>query len=310
MSIQHSTIESNGRIFDRIERAESGVSLTVARTGAEMVSLRLHHPDGREAGFLYRDGETAPPASGWANHATVMGYFLHRLWNGVSNYRGHTIRGGNHGFLRGFAFDAPAVGDEGLVYHVPAEKIPADAYPLRVSLELAYRLPSAPGTLEITFSFKNHEPSTDAHLSFGLHPGFAVSDMRNATISLPPGKYLRHIAPGNFLNGETQEFSHPGGPMPFSKEGLPDSYLVEFLDVPDRVIRLSDPVAGREVDLDFSECPVVTLWSEGENYVCIEPCWGLPDNNPPLPFEHKAQIQHIEPQGFLKKTFRLRARMT
>ncbi len=31
-----------------------------------------------------------------------MGYYLHRLWKEESNYRGHLIKGGNHGFLRAF----------------------------------------------------------------------------------------------------------------------------------------------------------------------------------------------------------------
>ena len=51
--------------------------------------------------------ETGPPEKGWGNHATVMGYFLHRLLGERTLYRGVELRGGNHGFLRSFTFDAP-----------------------------------------------------------------------------------------------------------------------------------------------------------------------------------------------------------
>jgi len=60
-----------------------GLRVRILRQGAEMFSLEK---DG--VGFLHRDGEPEPPAVGWANHATVMGYFLHRLWKEESVYRG------------------------------------------------------------------------------------------------------------------------------------------------------------------------------------------------------------------------------
>jgi hypothetical protein len=33
---------------------------------------------------FYRDNEVSAPSQGWANYATVMGYYLHRLKNGRS----------------------------------------------------------------------------------------------------------------------------------------------------------------------------------------------------------------------------------
>ena len=45
--------------------------------------------------------KSARPAKGWANHATVMGYFLHRIKDERTLYRGQEIRGGTHSFLRG-----------------------------------------------------------------------------------------------------------------------------------------------------------------------------------------------------------------
>ena len=58
-------------------------------------------PAGDWIGFLHRDNEIDPPAKGWANHATVMGYYLHRIKDERTLYRGQEIRGGTHSFLRG-----------------------------------------------------------------------------------------------------------------------------------------------------------------------------------------------------------------
>ncbi len=288
--------------YDVLSDEAAGMRARIRRRGAELVSLARLDAAGSWRGFLYRDNETGPPASGWANHATVMGYFLHRLVGECSRYRGVEIRGGNHGFLRGFAFEPPTFDPivRALTYKVAADAIPAGAYPLRVSLDLAYRL--RPEGLRVEFTFTNAEPELEAHVSFGLHPGFAVSSVEGAEILLPAGTYLRHFAPGNFLDGRVEAVAHAGGPMPFDKAALPGSYLLELAQVPDRTFTLRDPAAGRSIALDFSEAPYCTLWSDGA-FVCVEPCWGLPDSEPPRPFEEKIGIQKIAPFGTLSAGF-------
>ncbi len=102
---------------DYSENVSDGVSLDILtgdqfKIAVNRKGCRAHQPCCQapsETGrvFFYRDGETGKPESGWANHATVMGYYLHRLWQEQSTYRGHLIKGGNHGFLRAFDFDAP-----------------------------------------------------------------------------------------------------------------------------------------------------------------------------------------------------------
>ena len=72
----------------------------MSRLGAELISLARMDEAGNWIGFLYRDHNVSAPSKGWANHATVMGYYIHRLKNGRSLYRGHEIKGGTHGFLR------------------------------------------------------------------------------------------------------------------------------------------------------------------------------------------------------------------
>jgi galactose mutarotase-like enzyme len=96
--------------------------------------------------------------------------------------------------------------------------------------------------------------------------------------------------------------------MPFDKAALPGSYLLELSGVPQRIFTLRDPASGRVLDLDFSEPPYCTLWSEGA-FICIEPCWGLPDSNPQKPFEEKDGIQRIPPLGTLQAGFSIHAKI-
>ena len=292
--MNYQTLQKDGQTLDEIE--QGGLRVQIARTGAEMVSLRR---DGSR--FLHRDADLSAPASGWANHATVMGYFLHRLWNGESVYRGTVLRSGNHGFLRHFEFEAPEVLADGLAYRVDASRIPTGEYPLRVSLRLSYRL-SAAG-LRIAFAFTNEEPSLDAHVSFGIHPGFALTSVAAAKIRIPAGRYVRHMAPGNFLNGATETLDFSGGDFPYPKGELEGSYILGIEGLADRTFHVEDPQRGTAVSLDFSEVPYVTFWSDSDRFLCIEPCWGLPDSNPPAAFENKAGIQVIPPGGTLTRSF-------
>lgn len=297
------TREENGVTLDVLTDETSGLRLAVNRAGAEMVSLARRDGAGDWKGFLYRDGLTVPPAGGWANHATVMGYFLHRLWHEQSVYRGTIIRGGNHGFLRHFVFDAPEVRDGALVYRVSADRVPPEAYPLKVSLELSYRLTKT--GVRVEFLFRNEESENDAHVSFGIHPGFAVTSPRTCRVIFPAGTYRRYFAPGNFLDGKTEDLVLAAGPMPFDREKLPDSYLLGLDGVAERVFAVEDPETGLRVVLDFSEVPFLTLWSDMNSFLCLEPCWGLPDSNPPAPFERKVGIQVIAPGASLRRGFEI-----
>jgi len=59
-------------------------STIVSRLGTRLITLARINEAGEWTGFLYRDNEVSAPSQGWANYATVMGYYLHRLKNGRS----------------------------------------------------------------------------------------------------------------------------------------------------------------------------------------------------------------------------------
>lgn len=218
-------------------------------------------------------------------------------------YAGEEIKGGTHGLLRHHQFGVPERTDRGVAYKVGPGEYPADAYPRRVSCRITYELDA--GSVVVRFEFENQESGREAHVSFGLHPGFAATSLAECRVILPPGRYTRHLAPGNFLSGERVTFVHEGGDMPFSKTDLPGSFLLEPEDLKEGAILFDDPQSGRVVSLDFTNVPYLTLWSDGGDFVCIEPCWGLPDHHDQRPFEKKEGIQTIPAGGTLNASFRV-----
>ncbi len=308
MSFSHRADQRGDRLVDVLTDETEGLRIAVSRLGAELVSIARRGDSGEWTGFLYRDNDLTIPVSGWANHATVMGYFLHRLKDGRSIYRGHEIVGGTHSFLRTKVWRKLESDDAAsLSYRIEPGDYSATEYPLKVELTLTYRLTE--GAVSATFEFVNREPELAAHLEFGLHPGFAAAAFDSFHLKMPPGRYRRWFSPDNYLSGETQDIDFGGGEMPFERSKLPGSYILEFVDVPDRRFVYSDPVSAREIVLDLAGVPYFTLWSDGGPFLCVEPCWGLTDRDDQRPFELKDGIQTIPARGTLTASFTLKPRM-
>jgi galactose mutarotase-like enzyme len=230
-----------------------------------------------------------------------MGYYLHRLKDGRSLYRGREIKGGNHGFLRSKTWRLAGFSSEGsgasLKYRITPEDFSASEYPLKVGVDLTYSIDN--NKLTVFFEFRNHEPELTAHVAFGLHPGFGATSFESLHLQMPRGCYRRYFSPGNYLSGETRDIEFPGGEMPFSKDELPGSIILELVDVHRRKFSYVDPPSGRWMTLDLTGVPYVTLWSDGGPFLCIEPCWGLTDHHEQRAFEDKQGIQTISPGGKL-----------
>ena len=296
------------RTVDILTNEAASTRIVVSRLGAELVGVQRRNADGEWIGFLYRDNDLSAPTQGWANHATVMGYFLHRLKDGKSVYRGREIRGGTHSFLRGKVWHLVEPAGEGtLTYRITPPDFTETEYPLKVSLDLTYRIEGEQVVVE--FAFRNDEPNEEAHVEFGLHPGFATESFDSFEFRMPAGLYRRWFSPGNYLSGETQEIHFAGGVMPFAREELPGSFILELVDVPEPRFLVVDVLTGREVLLDLAGVPYLTLWSDGGPFLCVEPCWGLTDRHEQRPFEEKDGIQVIAPHGELKASFRFEARL-
>ena len=233
-----------------------------------------------------------------------MGYYLHRLKNGRSVYQGREIRGGNHGFLRSktWRFVESSAGDSAsLRYQITPHDFSPSEYPLKVSVDLIYNIDN--DKVSVVFEFRNHEPELTAHVAFGLHPGFAADSFESFHLQMPKGLYRRYFSPGNYLSGETRDIEFPGGEMPFSKNELAGSIILELVDVRRRKFSYVDPPSGRWVTMDLTGVPYVTLWSDGGPFLCIEPCWGLTDHHDQRAFEDKKGIQIIPPRGKLRASF-------
>ena len=94
--------------------------------------------------------------------------------------------------------------------------------------------------------------------------------------------------------------------MPFPRQQLPGSYIIELVDVPQREFVFRDPPSGRSIRFDLAQVPYLTLWSDGGPFLCVEPCWGLTDRHEQRAFENKDGIQRISAGGELTTSFTIK----
>ena len=304
MKFSHREDKRGDRLFDVLTDEENGLRLIVSRLGAELISLarrdaqreldripasrQRHHTTGR------RVGRITPPS--WVT--ICIG-----LKNERSSIAASEIRGGTHSFLRTkqwhfVAFRRRRVSD--LSNHAGrlfADGVSAQGF---ARSHLSNRWQNG---VQVVFHFKNDEPELVAHVGFGLHPGFAATSFESFRFEMPAGLYRRHFSPDNYLSGETEDITFAGGEMPFAREKLPGSYILELVDVPDRTFHFVDSPSGRSVTLDLRNVPYLTLWSDGGAFFCVEPCWGLTDHHEQRAFEDKEGIQKIQPGGELQADF-------
>src|SRR5438876_11694393 len=304
MKFSHSEEKREDRYLDTLTDEENGIRMVVSRLGAELVSRARITEAAEWTRFLHRDNDVPTPSQGSANHPTLMRYYLHRLQTGRSVYPGRAIRGGNHGFLRSKTWrfvESSAGASASLRYQITPHDFSPSEYPLKVSVDLIYNIDN--DKVSVVFEFRNHEPELTAHVAFGLHPGFAADSFESFHLQMPLGCYRRYFSPDNYLSGETRDIEFPGGEMPFSKNELAGSIILELVDVPRRLFSYVDPPSGRWMTLNLTGVPYVTLWSDGGPFLCIEPCWGLTDHHGQRAFEHKQGIQTISPGRALRASF-------
>ena len=83
--------------------------------------------------------------------------------------------------------------------------------------------------MSVAFEFRNHEPELTAHVSFGLHPGFAATSFETFHLQMPRGLYRRHFSPGNYLSGETRDIEFRRRRNAVFERELPGSFILEFV---------------------------------------------------------------------------------
>ncbi len=287
--------------FDTIEN--DNISIKAARLGAELISLKINHPDLGWTGLLVNDDNTNPDHNYWKRHAP----FLFPIVGGLHNDKSVTSDGKeislpSHGFARISTFTLSDSGSEDncawIEYTLKRTQDAPHTYPWDCTLTIRYTLFDK--RLETDITVANDSKET-MWFQFGWHPGFMApisgdaAKRKNVEITLPEGSYrVKDVDPDCFLtnNDRTIEISEP---LRLTDKELKDTFILDMEALDKRWVSLYDPESRIKTTLTFDLHPHLGLWAlPNAPYICLEPWQGCDDFVEQSHFDEKFGISSLK----------------
>lgn len=256
--------------------------------GAELKSL-VRKSDGQE--LLWE----ADPAY-WGKTSPILFPFIGKLENGGFRYDGKFYEAQKHGFARDMDFTVVQQTEDKVVLAIESNETTLEKFPFPFCLEVEYRTVDA--ALQVWYRVKN-QGQKEMHFSLGGHPAVAcplIKDGKRAgkrtdgsTIRLYGQNHQLlqetslqateiNISNG-LLTGESYAVALNDGKIPIV-DHLFDKDALCFVDRGIMEVGIAD-ASGEEYIRMKADCPVWGIWSMPQSeasYVCIEPWWGICDN--------------------------------
>ncbi|GEM_PF-172482 len=294
------------QLSDRDELIAPHLRISIARVGAELISIRALKA-GATIPLLWNDGEPTPTHNGWKRHAP----FLFPIVGGLVNKKsvmtdGTRIELNNHGFARDTEFQLYGAGATDVSvwaeYGINERMINDCVYPWKHEFIVRYELSryGANTLLTVTMTVRNTD-NTDMYYQLGWHPGLKSpvtekGTKSNVQLLLPHGQYTQYEMDNNsFMTGSSIEKTL-GGVFPVTEEELGMTYTFDMTHIKNRTVKLYDPAAKITSVIEFNDMPHLGIWSTpNAPFICIEPWQGCDDHSAQEPFDKKFGIMKLAP---------------
>lgn len=239
--------------------------------GAQLVSLK--GPEGFEHLWV------GDPQY-WREHAPVLFPIVGALRDNRTQIGGEWYSMNRHGFAKASQFTLVEEGKDRLAYCLTADAETEKSYPFQFALTVAYTLKADGYETEFTVENRGEEPLP---FVIGGHPGFNVPvneaaafedyvirfeqpETQRCPVILDTGL----IDPTQTAYELREEREIPLTHPLFYKDAL------VFEGLNSRKVQVVNPQTGRGVEMDFSQFPLLGIWSAKNDgpYVCLEPWTG------------------------------------
>ncbi|WP_317856086.1 aldose 1-epimerase family protein [Chakrabartyella piscis] len=251
------------------------LTIQISDKGAELRSIL--DKNGRE--WLWQGNPQI-----WAGQAPLLFPFIGRLQNNSYTYKGVTYDMPKHGFARDANFSITHHTENSITFTLTHDEHTLKIYPFSFCLEVTYTLDGT--KLCKTHCITNHTDG-DMYYELGGH------DAYNLCFSYDETMDDCHFYFNDLDDVYPYEMNEDLLLLP-SKKQLPlknhalsvkpntfdlDCIILDHLD--SKYVALKDGKGKIRISMEFSDFPIVTLWTadkpQDTNYVCIEPWSSLPD---------------------------------
>lgn len=237
-----------------------------------------------------------PNGTSWSGQDVVIFPVIGALKNHKYMVDGKEYTLKNHGIIRYEMVKYNVINDEDLEIYYDYNERSLKLYPYRFKLTVRYKLED--NKIIISYNVKN-EDDKEMYFSLGGHPALKAT-----------GRYVdNHFDFENtyctFLGIISKQYTlnDSGDQITGSKTvNITGKYVLDKNDIEKNKTLIYDASNLKQVTLytngyeyifDVSKAPIIAIWSMKNtgNFICIEPWWGLPDNdNPYLELKNKNEI--------------------
>ena len=262
-------------------KLDNGIlQLELTNLGGEMASLKWHGKD-----ILYKgDGPY------WKGKNPTLFPF-------ISGYKGDEYILDNkayscekHGFIRQSKLDIVTNNENEVTMRLCDNEYTIKRYPFKFQYGITYSLDNNKVLIDYEIVNKDH---IDMPFTFGIHPGFIVSDFNKARIIFNDDKEARL-----FKYQEGVEETVPLGVYEGSKliNDICNLETVMLKDIKSKEIILE--TEEYSVKVDISKFKYLAFWTANKdaNYLCIEPWISMNEIwNSDTPFRADFELEHLKP---------------
>lgn len=240
--------------------------------GAELISL-IEVASGQE--YIWQGDPTH-----WARHTPILFPFVGRLKNDQYTYEGKTYNMGQHGFARDLNFEVERQDQESIVFLLKSSEDTLKSYPFDFELRVTYILEERS---IITRYHVSNVGNQRMYFSIGGHPAFkcamTLAGKRSDYHLLfnQPEEAETHLLVDGLFSGE-KEAIISGRALPIT-DTLFDKDALVFKDLVATNVSLFS-INRKWLKFHFQGFPYLGIWSKSQRspFVCIEPWFGLADN--------------------------------
>ena len=266
--------------------------------GAELISIVLKET-GRE--YLWQGGDL------WKGQSPLLFPIVGNLKEDKINIKKKSYPLQHHGFARNLEFELINKDLTSITYQATENEETLKVYPYNFNLFISYTLRRH--TLDVNFEVENtsYEPM---YFSIGGHPAF--------NCNIDSGEFSDYYL--EFEKEETADIylkkkliADTGTPylkktniLPFTSKTFIKDALI-FKKLKSSFVRLKNKNDESEIKVTFDGFPVFIVWSKGDKFVCLEPCFGCDDSeNAKGNIEKKDQIIKLEAGDVFDKSYQIK----
>ncbi|MCR5255971.1 MAG: aldose 1-epimerase family protein [Acetatifactor sp.] len=221
----------------------------------------------------------------WGKTSPILFPAIGKFYEGVYRISGKEYEMTKHGFARDREFEIAEQSEDRIVYRLRSDEKTLSVFPYEFELKVEYLLEE--GSIREIWHLQNLSKET-CFFAFGGHPAFStMGDRNDASVRIYSRSPLEKAICSE-INVKTGYLTGKKYEVPMEK----DLIKIEdhIFDNDALVLEKQGVLAAGIVDKDGEEiirleaptCPVWGIWSvadPGAKYICIEPWWGICDED-------------------------------